>query len=84
MFELGETSDYEHNNIAQLALSYKFEQIYLIGLNFQKTNIQSDSIKKFDNRLDFEDYVKSNLSYTDNILIKGSHGMRLDLLEKIL
>lgn len=84
MFELGETSDNEHYNIANVALSYGFEQIFLIGLNFQKTDLQSDKVMKFDNRTEFEDYVKSNFTYTDNILIKGSHGMRLDLLENIL
>ncbi|MBS7333477.1 MAG: UDP-N-acetylmuramoyl-tripeptide--D-alanyl-D-alanine ligase, partial [Weeksellaceae bacterium] len=66
MFELGETSDNEHLNIAKLALSYGFENIYLLGINFQKTDIQSDRIKKFENRNDFEDYVKSNFTYTDN------------------
>lgn len=84
MFELGETSDNEHNNIAKLALTYGFEQIYLLGSNFQKTDIQSDKIIKFNNRTDFENYVKLNFKYTDNILIKGSHGMRLDLLTDLI
>ena len=84
MFELGETSDNEHNNIAKLALDYGFNQIYLLGKNFQKTDIQSNNIHKFEKRVDFENYVKSNFKYSDNILIKGSHGMRLDLLEKII
>ena len=84
MFELGETSDNEHNNIAKLALTYGFEQIYLLGSNFQKTDIQSDKIIKFNNRTDFENYVKLNFKYTDNILIKGSHGMRLDLLTGLI
>lgn len=84
MFELGETSDYEHNNIAKLAIEYGFDKIYLLGINFQNTDIQNDKIIKFKNRIDFENYVKSNFEYSDNILIKGSHGMRLDLLEKII
>ena len=84
MFELGETSDNEHNTIAQLAVNYEFEHIYLLGKNFKMTSVQSEQIKKFENRQEFEDYVKSNLSYSDNILIKGSHGMRLDLLAEVL
>lgn len=84
MFELGETSENEHNNIAELAVKYGFEQIYLLGKNFKMTQIVQDNIKKFENRQEFEDYVKSSLSYTDNILIKGSHGMRLDLLADVL
>ncbi len=83
MFELGETSDNEHNNIAKLALDYNFDTIYLLGKNFLNTTIESKSIKKFATREEFEDYVKSNFTYTDNILIKGSHGMRLDLLANI-
>lgn len=83
MFELGESSDYEHNNIAKIAIDYNFDQIFLIGNNFTKTNIVSDRVIKFENRVEFENYVKSSFNYTDNILIKGSHGMRLDLLENI-
>ena len=84
MFELGETSDKEHFNIAKLALDFKFDQIILIGTNFGKVEIEDQHIQKFENRAEFENYVKSNFEYSDNILIKGSHGMRLDLLENVL
>lgn len=84
MFELGETSDLEHNNIARLALDYGFEYIYLLGKHFQNTDIQSNNIIKLENKEEFTNYVKSNFKYTDSILIKGSHGMRLDLLSDVL
>ena len=84
MFELGESSDNEHDNIANLAVKFNFDQIYLIGEHFLNSSVEANSIKKFRNRAEFEDYVKSNFTYTDTILIKGSHGMRLDLLEKIM
>jgi UDP-N-acetylmuramoyl-tripeptide--D-alanyl-D-alanine ligase len=84
MFELGESSENEHNNIAQIALNYNFEQIFLLGKNFMRTTVESNCIKKFEDRNEFENYVKSNFEYTHNILIKGSHGMRLDLLSEII
>ena len=83
MFELGASSEDEHNNIANQAINYGFDQIYLLGQHFMKTTVTSDRIKKFENRKDFEDYVKSNFEYSDNVLIKGSHGMRLDLLTEV-
>lgn len=80
MFELGDSSASEHQQIADLAESLKFEEIYLIGKNFFNTNT-SDNIKKFEDRESFITYLESHSINTKNILIKGSRGMAL---EKIL
>ena len=84
MFELGITSKEEHEDIIRKAIKKNFNKIFLIGQNFSNTSITADNIIKFESRASFETYMASNKLIADNILIKGSHGMRLDLLENKL
>lgn len=83
MFELGKESKAEHQRILELAESLNFDQIFLLGLHFKETITHHSNVQKFDDRVSFENYLKENPITTQNILIKGSHGMRLDLLENI-
>ncbi|WP_413533640.1 UDP-N-acetylmuramoyl-tripeptide--D-alanyl-D-alanine ligase [Empedobacter brevis] len=83
MFELGEESKAEHQRILDLAEQLDFDQIFVLGHNFSETITNNPKVQKFENRVAFEDYLKKNPIKTQNILIKGSHGMRLDLLENI-
>lgn len=83
MFELGEESKSEHQRILDLAESLDFDQIFILGHNFGETITNNPKVQKFENRVAFEEYLKENPIKTQNILIKGSHGMRLDLLENI-
>lgn len=80
MFELGEESKIEHQRILELAESLNFDDIYILGLNFKETITNNFKVKKFDDRVAFEEYLITNPILTQNILIKGSHGMRLDKL----
>jgi len=76
MFELGESSSKEHEIIAELATSFNFSKVVLIGKAFSATNAKNAST--FDN---FEDFKTSNPSTYINqstILIKGSRGMALE------
>ena len=84
MFELGEESKTEHQRILELAESLHFNQIYILGLHFKETNATNTNVVKFDNRQSFEEFLKNNVINSQNILIKGSHGMRLDLLETLV
>ena len=84
MFELGEESKTEHQRILELAESLNFNQIYILGLHFKETNATNTNVVKFDNRQSFEEFLKNNAINSQNILIKGSHGMRLDLLETLV
>jgi len=77
MFELGENSIQEHQNIADLARKNQIET-YLIGENFSKTQSNFPKFKTT------EEFKQSNILEKinhANILIKGSRGMQL---EKIL
>jgi len=74
MFELGETSIQEHQLIADLANSYGFKEVHLIGENFSKTKAS-----KAMQYISFEAF-KTSFTHTSNsyLLIKGSRGMALE------
>ena len=76
MFELGNDSNKEHQYIADLATSYNFKKVYLIGKAFSTTSVKNAF--KYNN---FEDFKTSNINLKINnttILIKGSRGMALE------
>ncbi len=81
MFELGEESKTEHQRILTIAESLNFDQIFILGHHFIETNTVNPKVVKFSERTIFEEYLKNNPITSKNILVKGSHGMRLDLLE---
>ena len=75
MFELGTTSDQEHQYVADLALSMPFDHIYLIGKAFSAT--RAKNAFTFEN---FESFSKAvSLKGTHgSLLVKGSRGMQLE------
>ncbi len=76
MFELGSSSGYEHQKIAELATSFDFNKIYLIGKAFSTTLVKN--ALHFDS---FESLKNSNPHINTNkttVLIKGSRGMALE------
>lgn len=76
MFELGSTAKEEHQNIADLTKKLNFEQVLLIGENFNHTKTTATKLKSFDN---LKDYLKENqIQENSTILIKGSRGMALE------
>jgi UDP-N-acetylmuramoyl-tripeptide--D-alanyl-D-alanine ligase len=79
MFELGNSSEEEHQNIAELATSLNFEAVYLIGKAFSTTNVKNAFVYE-----SFETFKNSNNQFQfqeATLLIKGSRGM---VLERIL
>lgn len=76
MFELGRESYNEHQRIAELAISYNFSKVFLIGKAFSTTSVKNAFIYN-----SFESFKASNKNLKiDNttILIKGSRGMALE------
>ncbi|WP_031425873.1 UDP-N-acetylmuramoyl-tripeptide--D-alanyl-D-alanine ligase [Flavimarina sp. Hel_I_48] len=84
MFELGDTAESEHMQIATLALAQAYDSVVLIGKNFAKTHINSEKLFYFDDVTAFEqnvpEQVKSLLKKETLVLIKGSRGMALERL----
>ena len=76
MFELGKKSTLEHQKIADLASSYNFSKVYLIGKAFSTASVKNafvfDSFESFKNS---NNYINLNHS---TVLIKGSRGMALE------
>ena len=81
MFELGESSEKEHLQIAQLALNQKFEKVILIGKHFSQLKVQDPDLIDFETTEEAADWLSSYPKRNLEILIKGSRGMAL---EKIL
>ncbi len=80
MFELGDDSAQEHQDIITILENSSIEKAYITGKNFNKGILTDPKIMKFEK---FED-LKQELSNTNLkdafILIKGSRGMALERL----
>lgn len=84
MFEMGANAYREHQTIADLAGSLKFDKIFLVGSNFNKTTNSAARVKKFESFLDFQkELEKTDLKQT-YVLVKGSRGMALERVLEIL
>ncbi|ARV06345.1 UDP-N-acetylmuramoyl-tripeptide--D-alanyl-D-alanine ligase [Polaribacter sp. SA4-10] len=77
MFEIGETSLKEHQEITDLATSFDFDEILFVGENFYQSKTKKHQFKNFDALMK---YVIKNPFNKQYILIKGSRGMRLERL----
>lgn len=82
MFELGKDSIKEHQEIAKLATSFNFNEVYLIGKAFStitvKNAFQFESFEAFKKS---QNYININ---NTSILIKGSRGMALERILDLL
>jgi UDP-N-acetylmuramoyl-tripeptide--D-alanyl-D-alanine ligase len=82
MFELGKDSRTEHEKIANLATSYNFSKVFLIGKAFSATGAKnafvSESYESFKNSTNYSNINNATL------LIKGSRGMALERLLDLL
>lgn len=84
MFELGETSQKEHQNIVNL-IGEKIPEatVVLVGELFAKTKYKYNSIKFPDSKTAAE-WMKNNLQENSLILIKGSRGMKMEQCANVL
>ncbi|MEP6262309.1 MAG: UDP-N-acetylmuramoyl-tripeptide--D-alanyl-D-alanine ligase [Gillisia sp.] len=84
MFELGATSEEEHQNLVSNLEEMEFETIYLVGENFFKTHSEKSNILKFKSFQDLSEALKSNKPTQGHILVKGSRGMALERVLEVL
>lgn len=80
MLELGLESDYEHLQILKLANSLNFEDILFVGEQFFKVAPE----KSFKNVNDLMQHLEISPIKTNNVLIKGSRGIALENVLKVL
>jgi len=84
MYELGAESLQEHVRILQLALSYKFKQLVLVGTHFGEFN-QYTSAVFIPNIIEASKWWSEQSFKNSYILIKGSRGIELEkMLTNIL
>lgn len=81
MRELGDYSHTEHQNIVNMLLEQKQEQVYLIGEEFSKTTAPYPIFKDTDEIIN---YLKQKPLVNKTILLKGSRGIHLEKLLEIL
>ncbi|PIF00427.1 MAG: UDP-N-acetylmuramoyl-tripeptide--D-alanyl-D-alanine ligase [Maribacter sp.] len=82
MFELGESSPIEHQNITDILVQLDIEKVFLLGENFNKTECPFTKFKDFDEfKSNFKDL---DLVENGKTLIKGSRGMALERILDLL
>ncbi|MGB1284746.1 MAG: UDP-N-acetylmuramoyl-tripeptide--D-alanyl-D-alanine ligase [Polaribacter sp.] len=75
MFELGKSSQKEHQAIIDLAKDLDFENQFFVGENFHRAESDKHQFKEYKM---LENYLKEHPLKKQTILIKGSRGMRLE------
>lgn len=78
MMELGADSKKEHADLISLLKQYKWEQVVLVGQNFNE--LEHDYIR-YDNASQVKDWLKKQHFENTMLLIKGSRSMQM---EKVL
>ena len=82
MFELGDYSMVEHQNILDEIINNDFTNVVLVGKDFYNTT--GHNFLKFKTTDEAASYFSSNIIKGANILIKGSRGMKLEKLVDVL
>jgi len=81
MRELGEYSHTEHQNIANMLLERKAEQVYLVGDEWQQTTAPYPIFRDVDT---LGTYLQQHPIQKAHILIKGSRGNQLEKIIPLL
>lgn len=82
MFELGEYSHEEHQKIVDLLKDKKLEKVVLVGDEFFKTS--NNTFTKFKTTGECKAYLAQQNVHAATILIKGSRGMKMEVLQEVL
>ena len=81
MFELGEDSAIEHQQIAEQAAGMEYEQVFLVGEHFFDTTTSANRFKTFE---DLKEYLNDHPVKEGTLLIKASRGMALERILDLL
>jgi UDP-N-acetylmuramoyl-tripeptide--D-alanyl-D-alanine ligase len=83
MLELGEKSEEEHIRVLNMLKEYKFSNVLLAGPVFSKVSANS-GFKSFPDVNKLNDFLKERQPRGYHILIKGSRGMALEKIYRLL
>ena len=84
MFELGEASAQEHQKIVNhIGEKIPDAKVLLVGKNFSETKYRYGSLK-FADAIAAAEWMKNNLPENSLILIKGSRGMKMEIVAQAL
>ncbi len=83
MFEVGEDSAREHENVVQKTLSFHFDELILIGEEFYKMNERADATF-YRTTAEAAEALKKKPIKDALVLLKGSRGMKLEGLVELL
>ena len=78
MFELGKESEKEHFDLISLCIRNKYENIFLIGLEFFKHKNNFDIPFFYKTKKEMINHFKKTPITSKHILIKGSRGMKME------
>ncbi|HET8839000.1 MAG TPA: UDP-N-acetylmuramoyl-tripeptide--D-alanyl-D-alanine ligase [Flavobacteriaceae bacterium] len=84
MFEVGEHSRREHQEIVNTLKPLNFKEIFLCGENFSLTIEGPKITKRFRTFEDLKHYLSEHPILNSFLLIKGSRGMRLERVLEII
>ncbi|MFR9603520.1 MAG: UDP-N-acetylmuramoyl-tripeptide--D-alanyl-D-alanine ligase [Rikenellaceae bacterium] len=88
MYELGGWSREEHQRVIRLAASQRGVEVLLVGSNFAEAYKElgdlSMDVRLFGARADLEGYLSASVYCSSMILIKGSRGVGLEQIIKLL
>ncbi len=79
MFELGENEIAEHQSIVDLAKTFEWEKVILVGELFGQTHLD-DELLYFKRTADASEWFKGQQLDNKEILIKASRSMKLEML----
>jgi UDP-N-acetylmuramoyl-tripeptide--D-alanyl-D-alanine ligase len=84
MFELGDESMFEHQNIVKMLISQKDIKVFFVGEYFFKNKIVKSNLNFYKNFDDFSNDFERTKFEDSIILIKGSRGMALERTLELL
>lgn len=84
MLELGKESQSAHQELFDLAVRSNFDQIFLIGNNFDHCMNNLNFIKHFKDTDSFIQYLESHPVESSFIFVKGSRGNKLERIVEYL
>jgi len=82
MFELGEFSSREHEKIIELLDNNHLDNVILVGAQFK--NVAQTKYITFDTTEACKEHLRKQLLSGYTILIKGSRGMKMEILQEVL